>query len=116
MREARTTNLSKDRARHHVTRRKFRFGMQRRHEALTSAVLEISPLTTHGFGNQQARATGYLKRGRMKLHELNISDLRASAVRHGQAVASGHGGVGGFAPHPAASAGGQHHSTRQRGD
>ena len=53
------------------------------------------------------------QRGRVELDELDVGDDRAGPQRERDAVAGGHGRVGGRRVHLAHAAGGEHHRARQ---
>ena len=53
------------------------------------AVQQLRALAAQRFGKQEPRRAFHVQRGGVELHELDVADLRAGAVRHGHAVAGG---------------------------
>ena len=97
-------HLADDGARHNVARRKFSSLMVARHKAFQHNVAQLRALTPQRFRKQEARRSLDKQRGGMKLHKFHVADEGAGAVGHGHAVATGHGGIGGFlvdVPQPA---------------
>jgi hypothetical protein len=85
------------------------------HEADLVGVHQVGALPAHRLGDQRLLALGLgaePQHGRVELHELQVGDLGPGPYRQGDAVAGGHGGVGGRREHLPHAAGRQHHGPR----
>ena len=99
-------------ARNHVARREIDHRVIALHERFARVVAQHRAFAAQRFRKQKARRAFDMQRGGMKLHELDIVDLGARAPRHGDAVARGDIGIGGFLEHASQSAGGEQHGAR----
>ena len=82
-------------------------GVVARHERLAAGVDEARAFAAQSLGNQKARRAGEVERGRMELHELEVGDAGAGAIRERDAVAGRNRRIGRLAEHLSGSAGGQ---------
>ncbi len=81
----------------------------RGHEALSRRVAQIRAFAAQRLGDELHRLlAGHRETRRVELHELEVADRGAGAVRHGDAVAGRHRRVGGASVHLTGAACGQH--------
>ena len=59
-----------------------------------AALTQPRALAAQRLRQQEPRLPGHVERGRMELHELEVRDARACALRHRHAVAGRHRRVG----------------------
>ncbi len=84
-------------------------GSYLRHEALAGLVAQVRALAAQRLGDEQhGLLPGHGQPGGVELHELQVADGGAGAIRHGDAVAGGHARVGGAPVHLPRAAGGEH--------
>ena len=65
------------------------------HEALAAIVAQIRAFAAQRLGEQKARGTRQRQRRGMELVELHVGELGAGLRGERDAVAGGHGGIGG---------------------
>ena len=65
------------------------------HEAFAAVVAQVRALAAQRLGEQEARYAGKRERGGMELVKLHVGQLGAGLRSQRDAVAGGHGGVGG---------------------
>ncbi len=103
----RTHAFASDGASHDIARGEFEQWMIALHEALLLVVAQPRSFAAQGFAQQEARHAGQTEGGGVELIELHVSDGGAGPPCHGDAVASGHGRIGGVAVDLARAAAGQ---------
>ena len=80
------------------------------HEAAAVGVEEHGAIAADGLGDEEG--AGYRERCGVELIELEVGELRARTQRHGDAIAGGHGRVGGVQVELARSTAGQNDGVR----
>ena len=112
MPSARPVHLRHNGARHHIARSQFLERVIALHEPIAIGVSQVCPFAAHGLRNQKPRRALEVQRRGVKLHELDIGDLRARPVGHRHAVAGSYGGIGGIQEHAPQPAGRQQDRAR----
>ena len=79
------------------------------HRAVAMGVHKVSAFAAHRFRDQEVGSPRQHQCRGVKLHKFQVSNHRTCLPRHGDAIATGLGGVGGVGIEVAATAGGQHH-------
>src|SRR2546423_8595468 len=79
------------------------------HETVQLGIAQHCAFTAQGLREKKVRGILYVQGRRMKLYELHVTDLGAGAMRHGDSVSGGYGGVFGVAVNLASAARGQQH-------
>src|SRR5712671_3941401 len=82
------SNLAGNSARDYITRSKFSARIIRRHETLQLAVEQESAFASQRFREKEPRSSGGKQRGGMELHKFHVTQNRAGAVGHSNAVRS----------------------------
>ena len=102
------------RARHPIARREIAGRIVARHERLAGGVDAAARLRRAAPPTAGTAAAPARQRGRMKLHELEVRDARAGAIRHRHAVAGRDRGIGRVAIDLTGAAGRQQHDAGAR--
>ena len=105
--------LAPDAPCHDVARCKVAVGMKAGHEAASGAVDQRRTGTAQGLGQEREWIGWAGERGRVELHELDVSHYRAGSYCYGEAVARGLDGVGGACIYPADAPGSENHCRGQ---
>src|SRR5947209_1269003 len=95
---------------HNIAWRKLAGLVIFRHETVQLGIAQHGAFTAQGLREKKMRGILYVQCRRMKLYELHVTDLGAGAIRHGDSVSGGYGGIGGVAVNLSSAAGGQQHS------
>src|SRR5689334_24782019 len=81
------------------------------HEPLTRGVPQVAAFTAQGLAKQKPRSAWEEQRSRMKLHELDVANVRTIAVSHGHNISGGHIGIRCVLEDAPKTACGQQHTT-----
>jgi hypothetical protein len=78
-----------------IARCKLAIRMVVDHEGPATNIAQDAAFTAHCLGYKERGSTSQRQRGRMKLHEFEIHQLRSGAVGNRQSIAGGHCRIGG---------------------
>ncbi len=86
-------DLADDRSRDEIARREISCRLVALDETFTLLIHQPGPLTAQCLRQQEPRGTRHIERSRMKLNELEISDVCTCLERHRNPIARGNRGV-----------------------
>ena len=109
-----TFGLADDAARHAIARRQVARRLVARHERLALGVQQPRAFAAQRLGQQESRLARQHQGRRVELHELEIGNAGAAAVRHRHAVAGRHRRIRRIAIDVARAAGREQHRLRPR--